>query len=106
MMTRTTSSLPLFFAVAALHACGAPDPSAPAGKVTPPDLDLDRAEATPATVGYARVGDAQSGMVTLSRERGVPAPGYLRPEVTLYRFRAVQLIEREPFGAVDVVGDP
>ena len=50
--------------------------------------------------------DPSEALRTLSRERGVPAPGYLRPEVTLYRFRAVQLIEREPFGAVDVVGDP
>lgn len=59
----------------------------------------------PAAPG-ATATDPSEALRTLSRERGVPAPGYLRPEVTLYRFRAVQLIEREPFGAVDVVGDP
>lgn len=50
--------------------------------------------------------DAASALEKLARERGVPAPGWLRPGVTLYRFRAVQLIEREPFGPVDVVGEP
>ncbi len=59
----------------------------------------------PASPGAAAV-DPVDALRNLARERGVPAPGYLRPEVTLYRFRAVQLIEREPFGAVDVIGDP
>lgn len=50
--------------------------------------------------------DPSEALRTLARERAVPAPGYLRPDVMVYRFRAVQLIEREPFGAVDVIGDP
>jgi hypothetical protein len=50
--------------------------------------------------------DPAAALQTLARERSVPAPGYLRPDVTLYRFRAVQLIEREPFGEVQVLGDP
>ena len=41
----------------------------------------------------------------LTRERGVPPPGHLRPELTLYRFRALQMIERSPNGEV-VVYDP
>ena len=50
--------------------------------------------------------DPVTALRTLAAERGVPAPGYLRPEVTLYRFRALQLIEQSPFGDVLVVGDP
>ena len=41
-----------------------------------------------------------------SSHRAVPAPGYLRPEVTIYRFRALQLVEQTPFGDVQIVGDP
>jgi hypothetical protein len=50
--------------------------------------------------------DPVTALETLSRERSLPAPGYLRPDVTLYRFRAVQLVEQAPFGDVQVVGDP
>lgn len=50
--------------------------------------------------------DPVTALRTLARERAVPAPGYLRPDVTLYRFRAVQLIEQAPFGDVQVVGEP
>lgn len=50
--------------------------------------------------------DPVTALRTLATERSLPAPGYLRPEVTLYRFRALQLIEREPFGEVQIVGDP
>ncbi|MBL8601804.1 MAG: hypothetical protein JNK72_07765 [Myxococcales bacterium] len=39
-------------------------------------------------------------LAELTRDRGVPAPGYLRPELTLYRFRALQLIEESPGGPV------
>jgi hypothetical protein len=39
---------------------------------------------------------------TLAREHDVAPPGYLRPELTLYRFRALQLIELEAQGAVQV----
>ncbi len=44
--------------------------------------------------------DPVEALARLSRERGVPAPGYLRPELTLYRFRALQLIEQSPNGPV------
>lgn len=50
--------------------------------------------------------DPVDALRTLARERAVPAPGYLRPDVTVYRFRALQLIEREPFGDVQIVGEP
>lgn len=50
--------------------------------------------------------DPVTALRTLATERSLPAPGYLRPEVTLYRFRALQLIEREPFGEVQIVGEP
>lgn len=41
-------------------------------------------------------------LASLAREHDVPPPGYLRPELTLYRFRALQLVEREAQGAVTV----
>jgi hypothetical protein len=50
--------------------------------------------------------DPATALRTLATERSLPAPGYLRPEVTLYRFRALQLIEREPFGEVPVFDMP
>jgi hypothetical protein len=50
--------------------------------------------------------DPVAALRTLALERAVPAPGYLRPDVTVYRFRAVQLIEQSPFGEVQVVGAP
>ena len=58
------------------------------------------------TLPGAAAPDPVEALRTLARERAVPAPGYLRPEVTVYRFRAVQLVERAPFGEVDVVGEP
>lgn len=71
MSTRTLTCLSLLATAFALHACGAADtPPSPAGKAVPPDLDLNRAEAQPASVGYFLDGEAQPGMVTLSRERG------------------------------------
>lgn len=69
------------------------------------------------SVGYERVtsweyalpptpGSAPADPVTLlrnlTRERGVPPPGHLRPEITLYRFRALQMIERTPNGDVSI----
>ncbi len=60
---------------------------------------LPGAPGTPAVDPVAALSD-------LAHQRGIAAPGYLRPDVTLYRFRAVQLIEHEPFAAVDVTGDP
>jgi hypothetical protein len=44
--------------------------------------------------------DPVLALTQLARERAVPAPGYLRPELTLYRFRALQLIEQRPEGPV------
>lgn len=38
----------------------------------------------------------------LTRERGVPPPGHLRQELTLFRFRALQLVEQSPSGDVTV----
>ena len=38
----------------------------------------------------------------LAREHDVPSPGYLRPEITLYRFRAYELVERSGQGPVDI----
>lgn len=46
--------------------------------------------------------DPSEALRTLARDRGVPAPGYLRSELTLYRFRALQVIERAPYGPVEV----
>jgi hypothetical protein len=50
--------------------------------------------------------DPVAALSTLARDRAVPAPGYLRPEVTIYRFRALQLIEQTPFGDVQIDGEP
>lgn len=44
--------------------------------------------------------DPVTALRALTRERGVPPPGHLRPELTLYRFRALQMIERTPNGPV------
>lgn len=44
--------------------------------------------------------DPVSSLRALTRERGVPPPGHLRPEITLYRFRALQMIEQTPNGEV------
>lgn len=45
-------------------------------------------------------------IATLAREHDVPPPGYLRPELTLYRFRAYQLIEERPEGEVRIFDPP
>jgi hypothetical protein len=44
--------------------------------------------------------DPTTALRNLTRERGVPAPGHLRPELTLYRYRAFQVIETSPSGPV------
>lgn len=49
---------------------------------------------------WSRAQDPVAALRSLTRERGVPAPGHLRPELTLYRFRALQLIESSPNGPV------
>lgn len=49
---------------------------------------------------WSHAQDPVEALRTLTREHGVPSPGYLRPELTLYRFRAVQLLETTPNGAV------
>lgn len=46
--------------------------------------------------------DPVASLRQLTRERGVPPPGHLRPEITLYRFRALQMIERSPGGEVEL----
>lgn len=54
------------------------------------------------------IGVPSQAIANLARERDVQPPGYLRPELTLYRFRALQLIEESPGGPVtvfDPVGD-
>ncbi len=38
----------------------------------------------------------------LTRERGIPTPGWLRPELSVYRFRAMQLVELSPGGTVEI----
>ena len=55
----------------------------------------------PVLVGSFR----KTALRALTRDRGVPPPGHLRPEITLYRFRALQMIERSPNGEV-VIYDP
>ncbi len=54
---------------------------------------------------WAPIPRPATAIADLAREHDVPRPGYLRPELVLYRFRALQLIEREADGPVDVV-DP
>jgi hypothetical protein len=44
--------------------------------------------------------DPTDALRALTRDRGVPPPGHLRPELTLYRFRALQLVEQSPAGDV------
>lgn len=46
--------------------------------------------------------DPTMALRTLARERGVAPPWHLRPELTLYRFRALQLVEQAPAGDVTV----
>jgi len=46
--------------------------------------------------------DPTEALRTLARERGVAPPGHLRPELTLYRFRALQLVEQSPAGDVTI----
>jgi hypothetical protein len=36
------------------------------------------------------------------REHDVPPPGFQRTDLTLYRFRALQMIEQTPGGAVQI----
>jgi hypothetical protein len=51
---------------------------------------------------WAPLGDPVGAIAALAREHDIPAPGYRRPELTLYRFSAYQIIEREPQGDVDI----
>ncbi len=51
---------------------------------------------------WAPLGDPVAAVAGLAREHDVPAPGYRRPELTLYRFRAYQLVERDPQGDVEI----
>jgi hypothetical protein len=46
--------------------------------------------------------DPVQAITALVREHDVPPPGYKRPELTLYRFRAYQLVERDPQGDVEI----
>lgn len=50
---------------------------------------------------WSHEADPARSLVTLGRDRGLPEPGYLRPEITVYRFRALQMIEAAPGGPVD-----
>lgn len=50
---------------------------------------------------WAPAQDPVAALTALARERAVPPPGWLRPEITLYRFRALQFIERAPGGEVE-----
>jgi hypothetical protein len=49
---------------------------------------------------WAPAPDPTESLRTLAREHHVAAPGHLRSELTLYRFRALQLIESTPGGEV------
>ncbi len=51
---------------------------------------------------WAPLGDPVRSIASLAREHDVPPPGYRRPELTIYRFRAYQLVEREPMGDVEI----
>lgn len=44
--------------------------------------------------------DPAEQLRTLARDHGITAPGYLRPELTVYRFRAFQMIEATPNGPI------
>lgn len=82
---------------------------------------IDRAvDASVFAVGYERLGRweyvlppatgapsrrASVALADLVREHDVPPPGYQRSDLTLYRFRAQQLIERTPGGEVLII-DP
>lgn len=77
---------------------------------------IDRAvDARVFAVGYERLGrweyvlppttgaptrTASTALADLVREHDVPPPGFQRTDLTLYRFRALQLIEQTPGGAV------
>jgi hypothetical protein len=51
---------------------------------------------------WAPIAAPASAISDLANEHDVAPPGYLRPELTLYRFRAFEVIELEPQGAVQV----
>ncbi len=51
---------------------------------------------------WAPAADPTAALRALTRERNVPPPGHMRPELTLYRFRALQIFETTPAGAVQV----
>ncbi len=51
---------------------------------------------------WAPADDPTVALRNLTRERGVPPPGHLRSELTLYRYRALQLVENAPAGEVTV----
>jgi hypothetical protein len=51
---------------------------------------------------WAPAADPSAALRQLAREHNVPAPGYLRPELTIYRFRALQMFEMSPGGGVEV----
>lgn len=51
---------------------------------------------------WAPNGDPVAAIAALAREHDVPPPGYQRPELTLYRFRAYEIIERDPQGDVEI----
>ncbi len=46
--------------------------------------------------------DPVTALTALARDRGVAPPGYLRPEITLYRFRALQIMEDAPNGPIEL----
>lgn len=50
---------------------------------------------------WARAQDPVTALTTLTREHAVPPPGWRRPELTLYRFRALQFLERAPGGDIE-----
>jgi hypothetical protein len=51
---------------------------------------------------WSTLGDPVQALTSLVREHDVPPPGFRRPELTLYRFRAYQIIEDEPQGRVEI----
>ncbi len=55
----------------------------------------------PATGSGARRASVALG--DLVREHDVPPPGFQRPDLTIYRFRALQLIEQRPGGTVSII---
>ncbi len=79
---------------------------------------IDRAvDASVFAVGYERLGrweyvlppssggparKASTALADLVREHDVPPPGFQRTDLTLYRFRALQMIEQTPGGTVQI----